>query len=210
LPKLPEFIVKWRHLVEHIKNPTKHAAERSTLEVDGTLESLQREGERLKQARDNEQFRQELRALSRGTPPWWRKGTVVTTLTALIAAIAPLTTAVHAHYEKEREIRASYLDRLSKPGARLRTLRFVIATTSDPDLQRWASSEKEIVEAEVAAIDQQVAGLRLQEQTATGSEEMQRIEQRMQRLLAEKAETEKLQLSDDLARAPGRRCPAGC
>lgn len=55
------------------------------------LQSLRSEGERLKLERDNAQLRAELAVLDR---PWWRKGSIVTTLTAIIAAVVPLTTAV--------------------------------------------------------------------------------------------------------------------
>jgi hypothetical protein len=131
------------------------------------LPTLRSEGERLKLERDNAQLRAELAAL--GKPWWrqWRKGSVVTTLTAIIAAVVPVTTAVQAHYQKERElaleeskqahaIRASYLDRLDKPGARLRTLRFVLATSNNPDLKEWAQAEKKEVQAELDGIYKQI------------------------------------------------------
>jgi hypothetical protein len=113
------------------------------------LVTLRSESERLKLERDNAQLRAELAQLSR---PWWRKGSIITTLTAIIAAAVPVTTAVQAHYEKERElalqkskqdheIRSSYLDRLDKPGGKLRTLRFVVATIEDPVMKRWAVEE---------------------------------------------------------------------
>lgn len=44
------------------------------------LPTLRSEGERLKLERDNAQLRAELAALGK---PWWRKGSVVTTLTAI-------------------------------------------------------------------------------------------------------------------------------
>ena len=102
--------------------------------------------------------------------PWWRSGTMVATLTAVLAAVVPVTTAVEEHYRTSRElaleaskqahdIRTSYLDRLDKPGARLRTLRFVIATTDDATLKAWAEAETKQVEAEVDAIRAQLAAL---------------------------------------------------
>ncbi len=129
------------------------------------LPSLRSESERLRLERDNAQLRAELAALSK---PWWRKASVVTTLAAIAAAILPVTTAVQAHYEKERElalqegkqsheIRTSYLDRLDKPGARLRTLRFVLATTTDPSLLQWAKTETQEVQAEINELDRRIA-----------------------------------------------------
>ena len=149
------------------------------------LPNLRHESERLKLERDNAQLRAELAATTRPAAPWWRKGTIVTTLTAIIAAVIPVTTAVQAHYEKERElamqaakqaheielesskqaheIRTSYLDRLEKPGAKLRTLRFVLATTTDPEMKAWAEGEKKVVEGELAKVDGEIADLQAQE-----------------------------------------------
>lgn len=131
------------------------------------LPNLRDEGERLKLERDVEQLRAEIVALRAPKPPWWRRGTIVATLTTIIAAVVPVTTAVQAHYQKERElalesskqaheIRTSYLDRLDKPGARLRTLRFVLATTSDPELRLWAQGETRQIEMELAEIDRRI------------------------------------------------------
>jgi len=138
------------------------------------LPSLRSEGERLKLERDNAQLRAELAALNK---PWWRKGAIVTTLTAIIAAVLPVTTAVQAHYQKEREIalqeskqaheiRTSYLDRMDKPGAKLRTLRFVLATTTDPALKAWAEEEEKRIQAELDEIDRQISYLQSQESSA--------------------------------------------
>ena len=102
--------------------------------------------------------------------PWWRNGTLVATLTAIIAAVLPVTTAVQEHYRTNRElaleeskqaneIRTGYLDRLDKPGARLRTLRFVLATTDDAALKAWAQAETLQVQGEIAAIQQQLDAL---------------------------------------------------
>jgi hypothetical protein len=129
------------------------------------LPSLRSESEQLRIERDNAQLRAELAALSK---PWWRKGSVVTALAAIAAAILPITTAVQVHYEKERElalqegkqsheIRTSYLDRLDKPGARMRTLRFVLATATDPSLLKWAQAETQEVQAELNEIDHRIA-----------------------------------------------------
>jgi hypothetical protein len=102
--------------------------------------------------------------------PWWRNGSLVAALTAIIAAVLPATTAIEEHYRTKRElaleeskqandIRTSYLDRLDKPGARLRTLRFVLATTDDATLKAWAEAETLQVHAEIAAIQKQLDAL---------------------------------------------------
>jgi hypothetical protein len=101
---------------------------------------------------------------------WWRNGSLVAALTAIIAAILPVTTAIQEHYRTNRElaleeskqandIRTSYLDRLDKPGARLRTLRFVLATTDDAALKAWAQAETLQVQTEIAAIQKQLDAL---------------------------------------------------
>jgi hypothetical protein len=158
------------------------AADGTTAGADGHAElpSLRSEGERLKLERDNAQLRAELAQLDN---PWWRKGSIVTTLTALIAAVVPVTTAVQAHYQKERElalqeskqaheIRTSYLDRLDKPGAKLRTLRFVLATTNDPTLKAWAEEEKKEVKAELDEIDRKIAAIDADAEVARSSEKV--------------------------------------
>lgn len=143
------------------------AAKNETELVSTELPTLRSEGERLKLEVENAQLRAQLAALAK---PWWSKGAVVTTLTAIIAAVVPVTTAVQAHYEKARElalqdgkqaheIRTSYLDRLDKPGARLRTLRFVLATTNDPSLIAWAQAETKEVQAEIDGIEKRIAKL---------------------------------------------------
>jgi len=150
---------------------------------DADAAMLRSEGERLKLERDVAQLRAELAQINR---PWWRKGSIVATMTAIIAAVVPITTAVQQHYQKEREmaaaqsqkerelalqaakqdheIRTSYLDRLEKPGAKLRTLRFVEATTSDPAMKAWAQAEAKVVQTErsrpLEAADDDRMGLR--------------------------------------------------
>lgn len=156
------------------------------------LPSLRSESERLKLERDNAQLRAELAQLNR---PWWRKGSTVTTLTAIIAAVVPITTAVQAHYEKERElgmqeskqaheIRTGYLDRLDKPGGRLRTLRFVIATTDDPSLRKWAVEEthalelaEQLVEQTQERVDELSRDMKEQEDQLNTAEQALRIAQ---------------------------------
>lgn len=103
-------------------------------------------------------------------PPWWRNGKLIATLTTVVAAVVPASTAIQGYYRNRRElalqeskqaheIRTSYLDRLDKPGSRLRTLRFVLATTDDAVLKAWAEAETMQVENELAAIQLQLAAL---------------------------------------------------
>jgi hypothetical protein len=110
--------------------------------------------------------------------PWWKSSATITTLTAIVAAVVPLTTAVRGWVQKNRElalesqkqanaiamqrerqvedIRTSYLDRLKTPGEHLRTLRFVIATTNDTRLRDWAVNEKKETEDELRKLDQEI------------------------------------------------------
>lgn len=149
-----------------------NAADATKIETDGAgasdpatgsteLHSLRNEGERLKLERNNAQLRAELKQLRH---PWWRKGVMVTTLTAIVAAVVPVTTAVQACYQKARElslqesrqgheVRMSYLDHLEKPRARMRTLRFIAAVSTDSALQKWAENEKNEVQVELDAFD---------------------------------------------------------
>jgi len=80
----------------------------------------------------------------------------------------PVTTAVQAHYQKEREIRlqesqqvhqirTGYLDRIDKPGAaRMRTLRLITAATDDLSLKQWAQSEMEQIQKEIGEFDSEI------------------------------------------------------
>jgi len=99
--------------------------------------------------------------------PWWKSGATITTLTAIVVASVPVTTAVQGWVQKNRElaledrkqtenIRTSYLERLKVPGEHLRTLRFVIATTNDSPLRAWAEQEKKVVEGELRGLDDEI------------------------------------------------------
>ena len=156
-----------------------HMEDTGPVPAAGTVElpTLRDEEERLKMACEIEQLRAQLAALREPRQAWWRRGAIVTTLTGIIAAVVPVTTAVQAHYQKERElalqaskqdheIRTSYLDRLDKPGAKMRTLRFVLATTTDPALIAWARAEMTQVQAELDEIDRKIADLEKQKLAA--------------------------------------------
>jgi hypothetical protein len=57
--------------------------------------------------------------------------------------------------KQAHEIRMSYLDRLDKPG-RMRTLRFVHATTDDPVMRSWAHDEMQVVQADIEEINRKI------------------------------------------------------
>jgi hypothetical protein len=101
------------------------------------------------------------------TAPWWRKVSLIATMTAIIAAVLPVTTAIQKHYENEREfrlqkqrqendIRMAYLAQFRVPGQRMMTLRFLLATSTDPRLLEWASVEKKFVQAQLDSIEEQI------------------------------------------------------
>jgi hypothetical protein len=119
----------------------------------------------LKRRREVADLRMQIKAL---TAPWWRKAGLVTGVTGIIAAVVPITAAVEQHYKTKREfllqqakqdndIRIAYLDRSQLPGHRLRTLRFLAATSSDDKLVEWARSELPLVQAEIDDIDKRLA-----------------------------------------------------
>ncbi len=131
--------------------------------------------EKLKLQKQRLELKAQIDAL---TAPWWRKASLIATMTAIVAAVLPVTTAVQKHYENEREfvlqqqqqeaelallqarqendIRLDYLQRFEVPGQRMQTLRFLLATSTDPRLLAWARDEKVIVQAELDAIEEQI------------------------------------------------------
>jgi hypothetical protein len=134
--------------------------------------------EQLKQQKERLELKAQIAALA---APWWRKASLVATVTALVAAILPVKTAIEEHYASEREfvlqrvkqqndiamqqvkqeheIRMAYLDRFEVPGHRLQTLRFLLATTTDAQLVAWAQEEQKRVQAEVEAIEEELRAL---------------------------------------------------
>jgi hypothetical protein len=156
--------------------------------VDPAAAALRGEAEQLKLELELAKLRAEFAQINK---PWWRKGSIVATMTALIAAAMPVTMGVMGYFQKEREvalaqaqkerelalqlaqqdhtIRTSYLDRIEHPSARLRTLRFVLATTNDPSLRSWAQDEKKLVEKEVDQLRQELEDKRRQLDTLTMS-----------------------------------------
>jgi len=135
----------------------------------------------LEQLRSHKE-RLELKAqISALRAPWWRRTGLIATMTALLAAVLPVKTAIEESFRNDRElalqqakqredaalqrakqeheIRMAYLDRFEVPGHRLQTLRFLIATTSDQRLLAWAKEEKKLVEVQLAAIEQELGAL---------------------------------------------------
>jgi hypothetical protein len=135
---------------------------------DDDLAKLQAESDRLKLRKEHALLRSEIAALGL---PWWRKASSVTVITALIAAVIPVTAAVQGYYQKQKELaleeakqseqmRTGYLDRLKDEKAMVRILRFVAATSPDPVMRSWATEENKRLEEELSRwrgkIDKQV------------------------------------------------------
>jgi hypothetical protein len=71
------------------------------------LSQLRTENATLRLQNENAQLGAEIRRLSRPDthwPPWWRSRATITTLTTILAAVVPLTTAVHGWAQKDREL----------------------------------------------------------------------------------------------------------
>jgi hypothetical protein len=131
--------------------------------------------EKLKLQKQRLELKAQIGALS---APWWRKASLIATMTAIIAAVLPVTTAVQKHYENEREfvlqqqrqstelallqarqendIRLTYLQRFEVPGHRMQTLRFLLATSTDPKLVAWAREEQKYVQGQLDKIEAQI------------------------------------------------------
>jgi hypothetical protein len=146
--------------------------------------------EQLKQRKERLELKAQIGAL---TAPWWRKASLIATVTALAAAIVPVKTAIEEHYASEREyvlqrgkqeheIRMAYLDRFQVPGHRLQTLRFLIATSTDERLLKWAKGELLIVQAEVNAIVEELRMLADKIEKAPPGQELAELKQLYQEL----------------------------
>jgi hypothetical protein len=127
-------------------------------------------GENVDQLRHRKELAELKAQIAALTAPWWRRAGLITIMTTIVAAVMPVTKIIEEHYQSQRElalqeakqandIRVAYLDRAAVPGQRLRTLRFLIGTSSDRGLVAWAEAEKLLVEKELASIDQQLADL---------------------------------------------------
>lgn len=144
--------------------------------------------EQLKQRKERAELKAQIAALH---APWWRKGGLIATVTAILAAVGPITTAIEEHYRNERElvlqqarqnadialqqvkqendIRMAYLDRFDVPGQRLQTLRFLLATSTDLRLLAWARDEQKVVQGQLDRIEQELLAVaRKIEQSSPG------------------------------------------
>jgi hypothetical protein len=117
--------------------------------------------EQLKKRKERAELKAQIAALH---APWWKRAGLVTAVTAIVAAVLPLTKAIEEHYRNEREfvlqqvkqehdIRMAYLDRFDVPGQRLQTLRFLLATSTDPRLLAWAREEQKVVQGQLDKIE---------------------------------------------------------
>jgi hypothetical protein len=149
--------------------------------------------DQLKKHKERAELRAQIAALG---APWWRKAGILTAMTGIIAAVLPVTKVIEEHYRNEREhaleaakaqndLRMAYLDRYEVPGHRLRTLRFLIATTDDPRLRSWAETEVAFVKEELAVIERQLAAVSEKiRQTPAGPalDELQKRQEELNRL----------------------------
>lgn len=105
---------------------------------------------------------------SRGKAPWLTPVTAPI-LVATLALIAPVTTAVNAHFQADLQLELDrqkqadertrlYLERAISADAgaesRVQVLRFLQIQSTDPELQRWAIAELEGLSPEVAELKQ--------------------------------------------------------
>jgi outer membrane murein-binding lipoprotein Lpp len=137
-------------------------------------------------------------AAAAGPPPRaaWLTPVTVPILVAIVALIAPVTTAVYAHYQGQLKLDLDrqaqtdertrlYLERAISQDAgaesRRQVLRFLVIQDSDPDLQAWAT-------AELADLDVQVPTLKAEEQALTTE-----VNQTRQDVVALTSEAEQLE-----------------
>lgn len=146
--------------------------------------------DRLKKRKERAELKAQIAAL---TTPWWRKASLITVVTALVAAVLPVTKVIEEHYRNRRELaleeakelnelRVDYLERYNVPGHRLRTLRFLIATTDDPRLRAWAEAEQAIVQAELDPIEHEIRVVTERIAQATDPGELEELRRRLEAL----------------------------
>jgi hypothetical protein len=68
------------------------------------LAQLRAENALLKLRKENAQLLAETRALATPASPWWKNRATIVTLTAIVTAVVPLTTAVQGWMQKSREL----------------------------------------------------------------------------------------------------------
>jgi len=99
--------------------------------------------------------------------PWWKKGVPVATLTAIVASVAPSTTAVWGAFQNTTEkelqrmklkhsVQMDYLKIISidaaSDTARQRMLRMIVSTDDDPRIVAWAKEENAGLEQTIKTI----------------------------------------------------------
>lgn len=114
------------------------------------------------------------RDLAKLSKPWWRSWNI-TALGAFLATIAPATAGVTGYFDKQKQlaleeqkqrheiamaqqkqdedIRSRYLDRLLDPHQTRRTLRLLMATSSDTKVRDWAMNELPFVDQQAKTND---------------------------------------------------------
>ncbi|WP_158619961.1 hypothetical protein [Corallococcus sicarius] len=105
---------------------------------------------------------------------WWRSGRTVTAIIGMLAAIVPVTSGIQGLIQKEREAattrdiqqleaRERYLNTVLKdPHNAAVVLRFIIATSDDSRVARWADIEKDAIESRLGEINRRRAALYLE------------------------------------------------
>jgi len=112
---------------------------------------------------------------STSTPqPWWRDKVTMTILGAMVAAVAPVTTAIDgcqtshselsmAAQQQQHQIRLTYLDRATSsdrgPAEKEAVLRFLSTALAGDPLQDWASAELKLVSESIAELEEQLASV---------------------------------------------------
>ncbi len=84
--------------------------------------------------------------------------------------------------KQENDIRLAYLDRFEVPGHRLQTLRFLLATTTDPKLIAWAKDEHKYVEDQVKLIETELAAVKKKIEDAPPGQVLEELKKQREEL----------------------------
>lgn len=84
--------------------------------------------------------------------------------------------------KQENDIRLSYLDRFEVPGHRLQTLRFLLATSTDPRLIAWAKEEHRYVETQVQLIEAELAAVKKKIEEAPPGQVLEELKKQREEL----------------------------
>ena len=102
--------------------------------------------------------------------PWRQSKGLIALFTALIAAVPPATTGLYAWVKGQNEYRLAkqdqdhsartyYLRKAIEPEyelTRVRYLRYLVVTESDPKFQAWATAELDRVEKKISSLERDV------------------------------------------------------